>query len=145
MRADNNTVTADTILRVDAIMAMITRPIPLANYSTGTVNIDAINIPDSATELYMEFARCTTADQTIWPNSTTTLQVDFEGSTDGVNWTYAGGFGVGGGIHILLDGSESQRTTFRAPLPPLTGRQLRGTITIANGPLRSHGTVELRD
>lgn len=119
--------------------------LPLANYPSGTRLIPQRSIPDSARELYFEFARCTSADPTIWPNEATKLQMDFEGSTDGVNWTPAGGFGSVGGILTRLDGTQAALTTVRVPLPPLTGRQIRATATITNGPLRTQGAIELRD
>jgi hypothetical protein len=119
--------------------------LPLANYPSGTLLIPARPIPDSARELYFEFARCTNADLTIWPNAATRLQMDFEGSTDGVNWTPAGGFGSTGGILTRLNGTQIALTTVRVPLPALTGRQIRATVTITNGPLRTQGAIELRD
>lgn len=119
--------------------------LPLSNYQTGVRNIPSRSIPDSARELYFEFARCTSADPTIWPNAATTLQMDFEGSTDGVTWTPAGGFGAKGGIHTLINGTQLALTTVRVPLPVATGRLLRATVTITNGPLRTQGAIELRD
>jgi hypothetical protein len=118
---------------------------PLANYPTGEHNLPQRSVPDSATELYFEFARCTDATPTIWPNAATRLQMDFEGSTDGVNWTPAGGFGAVGGIITRIGGAQIALTTVRVPLPAMTGRLLRATVTITNGPLRTQGAMELRD
>ena len=119
--------------------------LPLANYPSGLRQISPINVPDSARELYFEFARCTSADPTIWPNAATTLKMDFEGSTDGVEWIPAGAFYVPvGGIHPTPNG-ELARSWFVVSLPPLLGRQLRATVVIVNGPLRTQGTIELRD
>jgi hypothetical protein len=117
---------------------------PLANYPTGVHNLPQRTVPDSATELYFEFARCTDATPTIWPNESTKLQMDFEGSTDGVTWTPAGGFGAEGGIKTMY-GVQQALTTVRVPLPALTGRLLRATVTITSGPLRTQGAMELRD
>lgn len=118
---------------------------PLANYPTGVHNLPQRSVPDSATELYFEFQRCTSATPTIWPNTSTKLQMDFEGSTDGVTWTPAGGFGTEGGIKTLFNGTQIALTTVRVPLPPLTGRLLRATVRITGGPLRTQGAMELRD
>lgn len=119
--------------------------LPIANYPSGISLIPQQLIPDSAKELYFEFARCTSADLSIWPDVATRLQMDFEGSTDGVNWTPAGGFGAVGGIHTKIGGTQSSLTTVRLPLPPLLGRLIRATVVIANGPLRTQGAIELRD
>lgn len=126
--------------------------IPLANYATGQRQFGPFPIPDSAKTLYFEVARCTSADPTIWPHPVddsdpikTRLQIDFEGSTDGVNWTPAGGVGSFGGIHVLRNGSESTKTTLIVALPDLVNRQLRINTGITDGPLRTEGFIELRD
>jgi len=119
--------------------------IPLADYASGTRQLGPFSLPDSAKTLYFEFARCTSADLTIWPDPTTRLQFEFEGSTDGVLWIPAGGFGALGGIHVNRDGSEASLTTVVVPLPALVNRQVRANIEIINGPLRTQGAFEMRD
>lgn len=119
--------------------------IPLAGYATGQRTFGPINILDAATSFYFECQRCTSADPTIWPNETTGLNLDAEISLDGgTTWIPAGGFGAVGGIFVLRSGQESALTTFETPLQPGTGRKLRVTITVTNGPLRTSGTAELR-
>lgn len=119
--------------------------LPLMNYPGGSRQVGPINVPDSARELYFEFLRCTSADTTVWPNEATHIQMDFEGSTDGVNWIPAGGFGARGGIKTKLNGEQMSLTTVSISLPPFTGRRLRATVTITNGPMRTQGAFELRD
>jgi hypothetical protein len=128
-------------------MAVLSRTvvIPLEDYPTGTTQMTARNISDAANFLHFEFLRSTTATPTIWPNESTKLNFDMEGSFDGVTWTPAGGFGASGGIHVSRDGSEAPITTVTVPLPAGTNRQLRATAVITAGPLRTSGTIELRD
>jgi hypothetical protein len=120
-------------------------PLPLDNYPSGTRQIAPRSIPDSARELYFEFARCTDADLSIWPNVATRLQIDFEGSFDGVVWVPAGAFGSFGGIHTNRDGTQAPLSYLPVPLPPGVNRQIRATVTITDGPLRTQGVIELRD
>jgi len=119
--------------------------LPLANYQNGIRQVPERSLPDSASELYFEFARCTSATPSIWPNETTRLQMDFEGSTDGITWFPAGGFSSIGGIITRFNGVEVPLTTIRLPLPKLAGRLIRATIQITGGPLRTEGSIELRD
>lgn len=117
--------------------------LPLASYPAGAHQIPARNVPDGATVLYFEFARCTTAAPTIWPNVGTTLAIMCEGSTDGITWTEAGRFTAVGGIHVSY-GRESLVSAGLWPMPPFANRRVRATVTISGGPLRTKGMVEFR-
>lgn len=122
------------------------RVIPLANYPTGQRTFGPFSVPDTAQFLYFEVARCTSVDPTIWPNESTKLRLAFEGRVVGQpDWTPAGAFEAQGGIHVRRDGVELTLTTFRVSLPPLANRELRATITVEDGPLRTEGSIELRD
>ena len=119
---------------------------PLANYPVGIRTFGPRAIPDDATEIYFEFARCTDATPTIWAQDNRRIKYDQEVSYDGgVTWRYSGGFGCHGGIHVRRDGTQASLSTIRVRLRPGTGRQLRITITISGGSIRTTGSVELRD
>jgi hypothetical protein len=119
--------------------------LPLANYPSGTRSFSR-SIPDSAQSIYFEFARSTTIDPSIWPNPATTISYRQEVSFDGgTTWIVAGGFSAFGGIHVRRDGTEAPLSSFEIQLPPGLSRLWRATGTIANGPCRTSGAVELRD
>jgi hypothetical protein len=115
--------------------------VPLANYPSGSRTVAARNVPDWATHFQFEFARCTSADPTIWPNVATTLRIDFEVFVDG-QWFYGGGYTAVGGV-ITDDDGELPLSFARFTLRPGVDRQIRGNVTITNGPLRTEGSIEL--
>lgn len=118
--------------------------LPLANYPNGTRTVTARVIGDDATKLKLEIQRCTSAAPSIWPNASTQLQVDLEVSYDGGStWLAAGGFGAAGGVHVSRGGTELPITFGRFGVPAGTNRQLRATVTISGGPLRSSATLEV--
>lgn len=117
--------------------------VPLANYPSGTRQVTARNVPDWATHIAFEFERCTSADPTLWPNASTTLSIALETFVDGV-WLSSGGFGGEGGIMLDPDGEfEVDRSFGRFSLHAGTNRQVRATIVISNGPLRTRGHIEM--
>lgn len=118
---------------------------PLADYPSGQFEIPARALPDSVRSVYFELQRCTAAQPAVWDKVATTVKVSFEGSTDGVSWTASGGFGANGGIHIRANGSEATVSGVIIPLPPFTNRQIRASVLITAGPLRTLGLIELRD
>ena len=119
--------------------------LPLNDYPNGT-HVGTFNIGDTVTGWWFEIARCTTADPTIWPNASTTISVQMELSRDnGQTWEGAGWFNAEGGILVQRDGSDTPAVRFSSTLRPGTQRRLRATITIAGGPLRSFGTLEVLD
>lgn len=129
-------------------MAILSRDvvIPLADYPTGERTFTLNNLDDSAQSFRMELARCTTATPDIWPNAATEIRFRLLVSVDnGQTWIPSGGAGAGGGIQIRRDGTEAPLTVLSAGLIPGTKRRLRLYIEVINGPLRTSGTLELRD
>ena len=117
--------------------------LPFADYETGTRAIETIKVPDAARLLYVMLASRTPRNPTIWPKDSTWLFMDFECSLDGENWNHAGSLTTHGGEVLDLAGRPMPVRTARFPLPLLPGRQLRGIMTVKNGPLRTQGVVRL--
>lgn len=117
--------------------------IPLADYPSGSRGFN-VNIPDTANQFYFEFARCTTADPTIWPNDTTVLETQFSMSVNGGPLVFMVGFTAKGGI-FNSRGVDVPLTTWTGVLPQGLNRTMRIDTTITGGPLRTQGFAELRD
>jgi len=113
--------------------------IPLGNYPNGSFTSPVVDIPDAATDVEFDIAACTSAQPTIWPNSTTTLTLETEFSLDGgASFISGGGFNnAPGGVHKNKLGQEIPIDTFTTSIPSGSGRKARATFTIAGGPLRS--------
>lgn len=117
--------------------------LPLANYANGTRVLGPIDIADDVTSVDFSIQRCTTATPTIWPNSTTILEIIPEVSIDGgASWIEAGRSVSPGGISFLR-GVEVAFSASGGSLPAGTDRQYRVTTIITGGPLRSTATVEV--
>ena len=115
------------------------------NYPSGTRSIPERAVADDVRSIGFELARCTTAEPTLWPNVSTTVEVTVEVQYDGV-WKPLGSWTAQGGIAEKQDsakdgGGEWDRSFCIFTLPPGTGRRIRGTANITNGPLRTEVTV----
>lgn len=99
-------------------------------YPANTYTVPATAIPDGISTLEIDILRCTTADPTIWPNSGDTISYDLEVSVGGVFQEWASGGPDPGGIHTVK-GNEVATMNIAGSLPPGTGRQFRGTITLS--------------
>jgi hypothetical protein len=119
--------------------------LPLANYPNGSRSTSFRSIPDNATRISVEVARCTTADPTIWPNASTMLDLSIDLSTDGGNTFLRATSGqIAGGIQPGLHGQEATVTRISmVDIPPGTGRSVRLSAVISGGPLRTFGTIEI--
>lgn len=123
-----------------------TTAIPLADYPNGTQSFTLNNLDNAARVFAVEVRRCTSVDPTIWPNESTTLEISVEASTDnGKTFQPLAATTMIGGIWVLRDGTESAVNRLTVGLPEGTRRRLRITVAVAGGPLRTSGTVELRD
>lgn len=119
-----------------------TTVLPLADYPNGTQSFGPVAVADGVTVINLSLTRHTTATPTIWPNASTTLNLSSEISTDGgTTWRSFAGFGSNGGTAFNDDGTESAASSITLSLPAATNRQIRGTVTIAGGPLRSSGII----
>ncbi len=108
---------------------------PLATYPSGARAYGPAALPDSATRLTFKIARCTTATPTIWPSSAVTVLLVVEIFANGV-WEEHLRLNAAGGI-VSKFGVEAQYTAGGFDLPADTNRQIRGSVTIAGGSLRS--------
>jgi hypothetical protein len=115
--------------------------LPLSNYN-GTRSFGPVAIPDAVHSLVFRVARCTSATPTIWPNEATVLACDIEIFNNG-EWRGWAGMRSEGGIASGRFGGEAAETTIGGVLPEGTGRQLRGTVTITSGPLRSTMVISI--
>lgn len=113
---------------------------PLADYPNGT-HVITRTIPGQVNSITFSVLRCTSADNTIWPNDTTGLQVDCEVSYDNrVTWEPFGGFAANGGIVQGHSGEAPvSKGTWYFPGPDTIDARL--TLTVTGGPLRSEGTA----
>jgi hypothetical protein len=122
------------------VAAQRTDLLPLADYPSGSRTFGPRAIADNIVGLVLEFQRCTTVDLTVWPNPLTHLWARMELSLDdGVTWLPAGGMGAFGGILARpgIGGTELADSYLPVDLLPGTGRQLRGTAEVTNGPIRT--------
>ena len=118
--------------------------IPLRNYS-GSDSFGPVELLPGEHTLFVELAHCTTANPTIWPNYDTILTITCELSVDGgTNWEPSGSTISRGGIQVSnWNGLEVPVTVFSTGLRPAPQRHFRVNFSIANGPLRTSGTVGL--
>lgn len=114
---------------------------------SGVHELGPANLPDDLNEITISLARCTTATPSNWPNSNTIIAITLSISPDGgVTWQDVGGFSAAGGILLRsLDNSELAATSFNIQTPLTTGgtgRKIKATATVTNGPLPSIVTIE---
>lgn len=118
----------------------------LNNYSNGNYSLGPAIVPDWVKFIGVELTRCTAATPTIWPNQSTQFAAVMEMSMDGGStWGPAGRVTAIGGIFTNKLGVEAQVTAFSATVTPGVGRLIRGTASIAGGPLRTEVSVVLSD
>ena len=118
---------------------------PLADYPEQSRVLGPAAVPTGITQVMFSVQRNTPADVTIWPSAAVTISLVVEVSYDaGSTWRPLMNFVASGGQVIDKD------TGVAAPVsagvctldqPGLSGRQVRGTLTIAGGTLRSSASV----
>jgi hypothetical protein len=112
---------------------------------TGTQTFSGAVSSATLTTLTLRLARCTTATPTLWCDAATTVSVQIGVSYDGgSSWADSCGFTAVGGIHIKRDGSEATESAVQCRFAAAAGRQIRGEITVASGPLVTRLTLEAR-
>lgn len=109
---------------------MITLPL---NLPAGVSEIPETDI-GQATAIEVALARAVTADPTQWANAETAVTVDLQVSSDGLSYESGGSFSASGGIHTDKSGVESPLTVVVFHYPRIL-THVKGTITVANGPL----------
>lgn len=118
---------------------------PLADYPEQSRVLGPAVVPAGITQVMFSVQRNTPADATIWPSAAVTISLVVEVSYDnGGTWRPLMNFASSGGQVIDKD------TGLAAPIsagsctltqPELSTRQVRGTLTIAGGTLRSSASV----
>lgn len=110
-------------------MAVITA-FPVATYPSGAHAIAATSLSDSITSIGIAVQRCTTADPTIWPNTSDSISFDLQVSLDnGVTYQEWASGSDTGGIRTTKFG-ETLTMDIQGSLPAGTNRWLKGTATI---------------
>lgn len=120
--------------------------LPLGNYPNGARSTAWRAVPDTATFISVELARCTSADLTIWPSVSTMVDLMIELSMDGGASVYlrATEGQIPGGIMPGKGGGEATRTRIAlSPIPAGTNRMVRISASVSGGPIRTSGTVEI--
>jgi hypothetical protein len=119
--------------------------LPLNNYPNGARSTAWRAIPDSATYISIELARCTSADPTIWPNPSTMVDLTIELSMDGGASVYIRNTEgqIPGGIMPGIGGEATRTRIALWPIPPGTNRMVRIAASVSGGPIRTSGTIEI--
>jgi len=117
------------------------------NQPTGTRDYGPANVADGLTSATLRLARCTSASPTFWPNQSTQViaqaWISFDG---GVTFPYLAVplAGKGGIVTNPKTGVEVQESGVRFTGVPLgSGRMIKATVAVTNGPLVSQITVEV--
>lgn len=122
------------------------RELPLANYPSGTRTF-VKQTPNGLAGFLIGIARCTTPDQTIWPNASSKIRITVENSYDGgLTFPANGGgcaFSSTGGIETDKEGTELNLSTFSCRFSPIEPNAVRITVTIINGPIRTYADVTI--
>lgn len=119
---------------------------PLNTYAAGTYPFGPIALPNGTHGFNVSVQRCTSANPTIWPSSTTTLQFDLQFSCDGGK-TYSklgensAGPSLGGIITDPKTGQEVPAWVFCWRFSPVDATHVKGVITIAGGSVKTSATV----
>lgn len=121
-----------------------TTVIPLQTYTAGTYEFGPVNVGNNLSRLTFEVQRCTSANPTVWPNTSDSIEMVVEISLDGgTSWSeFMRGTGYGGiDVHPKL-GTESEWMIFSRAFPAGTNRRLRGRITLSAN-IRTSGVVDI--
>jgi len=107
--------------------------LPLATYAAGTYNVGPVSLADNVTRIQFDVARCTTADPTIWPVVTDTVEFSFQFSTNGGgSWQQWFDGSSGGGIASNPKTGELATMQVAGELPAGTNRQAKGQVTVTS-------------
>lgn len=111
---------------------------PLANYPNQVREFGPLTVQNGVTEIGFRLRRCTSADLSVWPNESTTVDITVEMSRDnGQTWQPLFEFTAAGGIVSDRQGNEAQWSGGLTPVTAAPQRRIRGSIVIDGGPLRS--------
>jgi len=113
------------------------------NFLPGVRNYGPVVVPDGLSgEVTMVLARKTTATPTYWDAGVGINLMSWISIDGGATWaTWLGFTNTGGIIISARDGSEAAESGVSRVLPDGVGRQLKLTLTVTGGRLRSALTV----
>lgn len=115
----------------------------LDDYEDGVTPFGPVNIPDDASVADVSVQRCTTATPDIWANEATTVicALQYRVGTD--EWFNGPASTSTGGIAHGKHGAEVPFMLMGGTLPAGTDRQVRGTLSSSDGPLRTSVSFEI--
>lgn len=106
--------------------------LPVASYAAGVYSVPATSIADTVTSLQIAVQRCTTADPSIWPLSSTTITFNLEMSVDnGTTWNLWNSPASGSGGITTAKGTEQTLMYVAGDIPSGTTRKVRGAVTLS--------------
>ena len=111
----------------------------------GTISFGPRPIPDDATEVLIEFARCTPDTPDIWPDPNTVIMIDVWVSYDGgKTWPthLFDGAHAYGGIHQHVKGYVMPKTQWAKYCQPAPGRLVKGDVRVINGPCKTSASFD---
>lgn len=119
---------------------------PLASYASGSTPFAAVSVADTDITLQFRLRRCTAVSPEVWPSTETFVRVDMEidlgaGFIELLNGNVEGW----GGVQKNKFGVDIEWMSVGIHLPAGTSRQVRGTMTITDGPVYSEGELILFD
>lgn len=118
--------------------------VPMGNYPANSYALNSTPIPDNVTNIGIGVARCTSADPTVWPLASVSINASLEFSpNNGATWFPWGKYTAVGGIQLGRGGVEVAEGSISQSVPAGTNRRLRGTVLVAGGTIRTRVTVTL--
>lgn len=100
-------------------------------YAAGVHVIPPTSIPDAISNIEIDILRCTSADTTIWPNSTDTISYELDLSLDGGVTYQPWAVGTDSGGIVTEKQGELATMNISGSVTPGTQRFFKGTITLS--------------
>lgn len=115
----------------------------LVSISSGRQELPILTVPDANDSVTIRLKRATSLEPLNWSNRSTTISLTVDASYDGgATWEFFVGATAEGGVHVTRTGVELEETTLSGTLRRGSGRRLRATLEVANGPLATRTTIE---
>lgn len=111
--------------------------------ASGTQSFGPTSFPDGDERVVMRLKRFTTLTPLFWLDAATQLTGEVDISYDsGTSWQHVCTFTSAGGLFVGPGGVEATEMFVVCDILRQPNRQVRGRITVTNGPLVSELTVE---
>lgn len=122
-------------------MPVLINQLPI-NLASGSQAFGPLAITQNIVTAVVRLARATTLTPTLWADPTTTISLELDASLDGgASFQQICALTSAGGIFSLA-GVEAPETFLTCSVPRAPDRQIRGRITVTNGPLATLLTVD---